>query len=89
MKPRFRVWRLDKTVLRTASPAGLQHVTFPAAARQGILLVRAKAAVHRGLDHARQILVLKIAQAVFRIDIMIAGVYVSVMLDRYGAAALP
>ena len=89
MKSRLRVRRLDKTVLRTASPAGLQHIAFPTAARQCFLLMRAETAAHRGPNHACEIIDQKIASSVFRIDVMIAGVYVAVMLDRHRAAALP
>ena len=75
-------------MLRAFPVARESNVALPAILRQGIELVIAEAGLLGGVDHLAETLIHDVAQAVFRIDIMVATIEIAIVLDGQRRAAL-
>src|SRR5205823_2339891 len=80
VEPLFAVRCFDEAILRATAVAHAQDFALAAVARQARPLILAEFPLPRILDHFRQGLFVDIADLVLRLDVMIAGVEVAVML---------
>ncbi len=78
---------VDESVLRTFTVACEADFALPAISRQGITLVQAEAVLLLGASQGREGVFHNVPQPVLRIDVMVAGVHVPVMLDGHRSTA--
>ena len=82
IQPRLTIGCLDEAVLGTLAVTGEAHLALAAVAWQGVALVQPELPLLVGRDQLDHMLLLDIAQQVFRFDKVVTGVEVSVMLQR-------
>lgn len=71
----------------TTAPAGLQYLTLTALTGQLRIFILAKVLLSGRINHLSKALLAHIAESILRVDIMIAGVDVPIMLNHQRSAA--
>ena len=80
-------WGFGKAVFGAAAVAGEAVVAFDAVLGQRVLFVLTELGLLRAGDHVADALLVDVAQAIIRIDEVVAGVQVAVVLDDQRLAA--
>ena len=81
------VWGAGEPMLRTFAVAGEAHVTFATVAGQGVALIGTELALLGGLKKCGEGDIHDVAETVFGIDEVVAGVKVTRMLKGESIAA--
>ena len=71
----------DKPVFGTFTMAGEAYITIQAVLRQGITLIQPKPGLLIRANHLEHMLVFDVAEQVVRLDEMVAGVQVTIVLE--------
>ena len=80
IQPRLAIWCLDEAVLGTFTMTGEAHFALATVARQRVALVQPKLPLFVRCHEFDHMLLLDVAQQIFRFDKVITRVEVTVML---------
>ena len=87
VQPGFAVVCADQAVLGAFAIAGERICAFPALSGKGVELVEAEFLLLLGEDHSRTGSLHDVAELVFGIDVVIAGIQAAIVLQRDAFAA--